>query len=95
MMKDGLFAFVSANSEKTDLTYAGYGSYTVEGKTFTEKIDFHSATTLIGKSTKWEYEIDGEKLIKRGSLPVWADIKPFAGDETEVQFEEVRKRIKG
>ncbi len=92
IMLGGRFAFVSTSPDKTNLTYAGHGSYTVEGNTFTEKTEFHSVTSLNGKSMKWEYEIEGEQFIKRGALPVWPEIKPFARDETEVQFEEIRKR---
>lgn len=92
IMLDGRFAFVSTSPDKANLTYAGHGSYAIEGKTFTEKTEFHSVTSLNGKTVRWEYEIKGEQLTKRGTLPVWPEIKPFAGDQTEVQFEEVRKR---
>lgn len=93
MMSDGHFAFINTSQDKTKLTYAGHGSYTIEGQTFTERTEFHTATALIGKSTKWTFKIEGGYLTKSGSLPVWAEIKPFAGEATEVQFEEVRRRM--
>ena len=86
------WGFVGSTPDGGELLYAGNGSYTLDGNVYTETVDYHTVTDVIGTRLSFEFEIDGDTLKKVGYLPVWEEIKSIAGDATEARIEETRVR---
>lgn len=88
------WAFVGSSPDGGELLHAGRGTYTVDGNRYTEFIQYHTMPEMIGTSVDFEFEIDGDTLKKVGYFPVWEKIKPLAGDETVVRYEQTRVRAR-
>ncbi len=95
IMSESHFAFVSSTADDKELTFAGRGSYSIDGNTYTEHVEFHTNTGLIGQSVTFEFQLENDTMTKTSSIPVWEEIRPLAGDASEVRLEEVRRRISG
>lgn len=87
------FAFVSPVPDKGEVRFAGYGSYTINGSKYTEHTFFHSSTRFNDTSSEFDFEVIGDTLKVSAYLPVGESLKPYAGEATEVLFEEIRVRV--
>jgi len=76
------------------LLFAGRGTYTIEGNSYKESVQFHTFSEVIGSTIEFEFDIKGDTLTKAGYLPVWDAIRPIVGELTQVRYEEVRVRAK-
>ncbi|MDZ4701223.1 MAG: hypothetical protein SH809_16045 [Rhodothermales bacterium] len=88
------WAFVSSTSDGSKLLFAGRGTYTIEGNSYKESVQFHTFSEVIGSTIEFEFDIKGDTLTKAGYLPVWDAIRPIVGELTQVRYEEVRVRAK-
>ncbi len=68
---------------------AGYGTYTLAGDTYTEKIEYMSFPSYIGRSFPFKVKIEKDHLYQSGKLPITgAD-----GKEQELLLEEEYRRL--
>ena len=65
------------------------GSYVVSAGTWTEKIEYFSDPAYIGMSLTFQCVQEGDRLIQKGRLPVFAEGKK-TGD---ISLEEVWRRV--
>lgn len=64
------WAFVEQNKEGDAIpTSGGGGTYTVEGTTYTETVQYHAARDFIGKSIPFECKVEGDYWYQSGLLP--------------------------
>jgi hypothetical protein len=68
---------------------AGFGSYTLVGDVYTEKIEFMSFLPFIGRSFPFKVKIQGGHLFQSGKLP----ITDADGKTRDVLLEEEYKRL--
>ena len=61
--------------------WSGGGRYTLDGDTYTEIIEYHSAPELVGKSISFNCRLEGDKWYNSGNLlgyqmlEIWRRIK--------------------
>ena len=77
------FAFGNLASDGESVRGGG-GTYSFDGKTYTEHVKYHIYTQVIGKSIKLESKLKGDKWTIKGVVP---------GDNGEVHLKEIWKRI--
>ena len=63
---------------------AGGGTYSYDGKIYTEHVKYHGYALVVGKSIKFKSKLDGDKWTISGTLP---------GENGEVHLTEIWKRI--
>jgi hypothetical protein len=64
---DNHFAFVGRYVSGKDTTdNFGGGTYTLEGKNYTESIKYHVAKSLVGEVIPFEVEVRHDTLIQKG-----------------------------
>jgi hypothetical protein len=68
---------------------AGGGTYTLEGDTYTEHIEFFLIPNLVGMSIPYKADVQGDRFIQSGTMPMKA---AGLGNE-DIQLYEVYKRI--
>jgi hypothetical protein len=78
---DTLAAFRSAGS--------GGGRYTVQGSTYTEKIEYFVDPAYIGKSIAFTCRVDGDRFRQTGSFPMYEGGKKVR----DSKLDEVWKRV--
>lgn len=71
------------------LSYAGAGTYTLVGSTYTETPEFFPELEYIGVPIEFAVKVEGDKMFQAGKLPVFEGGKKVR----EVLLEEVYKRI--
>jgi hypothetical protein len=80
LIHDNYFMFTGQEITKGVATASyGYGTYTFKDNIYTEKIIYHVAKDVIGKSLSFEMTIKGNTLIQRGPLKI--------GDFKDAKFE--------
>ncbi len=65
----GHFIFVAYNKNTGEPLYTGGGTYTLNGTSYTEHVDFMSdqiSTGMIGKDQPFSVQIEGDKFIQTG-----------------------------
>lgn len=86
ILTESHFAFLGQGTDREDFTeggtdsellaavqsfQAGGGTYTVDGDTYTEHIDYFLTPNVAGVSLEFNYEMDGEdRWIQTGTLPM-------------------------
>ena len=68
---------------------AGGGTYTFEGDTYTEHIEFFSNPNWVGVAIPFKFQIEGDQWIHSGTIP----FKTLGLREFDVELYEVWKRI--
>jgi hypothetical protein len=68
---------------------SGSGTYTVQGTTYTEKIEFFSDPAYIGLSLPFSCRTEGDRFYQSGMLPIFQDGKKVR----DLRLEEVYRRI--
>ena len=68
---------------------AGSGTYTVQGTTYTERIEFFSDPAYIGQALPFSCRTEGDRFYQAGNIPVFQN-GTKVGD---VRIEEVYRRI--
>ena len=68
---------------------AGSGTYTVQGTTYTEKIEFFSDPAYLGQALPFSCRTEGDRFYQAGNIPVFQN-GTKVGD---VRIEEVYRRI--
>ena len=64
------WAFVEQNEEGNPIpTSGGGGTYTIDGTTYTETVQYHAARDFIGKSIPFECKVEGDFWYQSGVLP--------------------------
>ena len=69
-------------------TGAGSGTYTVQGTTYTEKIEFFSDPAYIGQSIPFSCRTEGDRFYQTGNLPILQGGKKIG----DLKLEEVPAR---
>jgi hypothetical protein len=65
------FTVVSYNAQSKEVTRVGGGSYSLQGKSYTEKVDYALGTSfvnLLGKEQSFTWELQGDRWIHSGTL---------------------------
>ncbi len=70
-------------------TTGGSGTYTVQGTTYTEKIEFFPEIAFIGTSIPFSCRVEGDRFYQSGKVPILRDGKKVR----DVMIEEVYRRI--
>jgi hypothetical protein len=66
---DGRFAFLYFDTKTGEFQGAGGGTYTVNGSSFTEKLEYFSwDSTAVGTSQTFQFKIEGERFTQSGLL---------------------------
>ncbi len=68
---------------------AGSGTYTVQGTTYTEKIEFFSDPAYLGQAVPFSCRTEGDRFYQAGNIPIFQN-GTKVGD---VKIEEVYRRI--
>jgi hypothetical protein len=71
MISGGRFIFVAYDAERGKPLYTGGGTYSLNGSSYTEHMDFASdeiATNLIGKEQRFSVKVDGDTFTQSGTL---------------------------
>ncbi|PYP24767.1 MAG: hypothetical protein DMD55_13785 [Gemmatimonadetes bacterium] len=68
---------------------AGSGTYTVQGTTYTEKIEFFSDPAYLGQALPFSCRTEGDRFYQAGNIPIFQN-GTKVGD---VKIEEVYRRI--
>ena len=68
---------------------AGSGTYTVQGTTYTEKIEFFSDPAYLGQALPFSCRTEGDRFYQTGNIPIFQN-GTKVGD---VKIEEVYRRI--
>jgi hypothetical protein len=69
---------------------AGGGTYTLDGDTYTEHVEFFAAPNFVGASIKFKIKWEGDEWIQTGTLP----IKALGLGDKDVELYERYRRIK-
>ena len=69
--------------------FGGGGTYSLEGDTYTETVQYFSNPNYLSASLSWKIEIKGDQLIQSGTYPA----KSIGLEEHDVELYEVYKRI--
>jgi hypothetical protein len=69
---------------------AGGGTYTLDGDTYTEHVEFFAAPNFVGTSIKFKIKWEGDEWIQTGSLP----IKALGLGDKDMDLYERYRRIK-
>ena len=69
---------------------AGGGTYTLEGDTYTERIEFFYAPNYVGLSLPWKIRWEGDEWIQTGTFPM----KSLGLADHDVELYERYRRIK-
>jgi hypothetical protein len=69
---------------------AGGGTYTLDGDTYTEHIDFFSTPNYVGKSIPWKIRWEGDEWIQTGTFPV----KALGLGDQDIELSERYRRVK-
>ena len=78
---DSLTAFAKTNS--------GGGTYTVQGTTYTEKLDYFSDPAYVGKTIPFACRTEGDRFYQSGTVPVFEGGKKVR----DIKLEEAYKRV--
>ena len=70
-------------------TGAGSGTYTVQGTTYTENVEFFADPAYIGQSIPFSCRTEGDRLYQTGNLPILQDGKKVR----DLKLEEVYRRV--
>jgi hypothetical protein len=70
-------------------TISGGGTYTVQGTTYTEKLDYFSDPAYLGKSIPFTCRTEGDRFYQSGNFPILEGGKKAR----DVKLDEVWKRI--
>jgi hypothetical protein len=70
-------------------TGAGSGTYTVQGTTYTEKIEFFSDLAYLGQSLPFSCRTEGDRFYQTGNIPIFENGKKVR----DLKIEEVYRRI--
>jgi len=70
-------------------TGAGSGTYTVQGTTYTEKIEFFSDPAYIGQAVPFSCRTEGDRFYQTGNLPILQGGRKIR----DVKLEEVYRRV--
>lgn len=68
---------------------AGGGTYTLQGTTYTEKLDYFADPAYNGRSVSFTCRTEGDRFFQTGSFPVLANGKTVR----DIKLEEVWRRI--
>jgi hypothetical protein len=71
IISGGQFIFVAYETEKGKPLYTGGGTYTMNGSSYTEHIDFASdqiSAGLVGKDQPFTVKVDGDTFTQTGTL---------------------------
>ena len=71
------------------LAGGGGGRYSVQGSTYTEKIEYFSDPAYVGKSIPFTCRVDGDRFYQTGSIPVYEGGKKVR----DSKLNEVWKRV--
>jgi len=69
---------------------AGGGTYTLDGDTYTEHIDFFNAPNYVGTSVRWKITWEGDEWIQTGVFPM----KAFGLGDQDMELYERYRRVK-
>ena len=69
--------------------FGGGGTYTLEGDTYTETMQYYSNPNYISVSLPWKIEIEGTQLIQSGTFPA----KSIGLEEHDIELYGVFRRI--
>jgi len=72
IISGGHFIFVAYHAENGKPLYTGGGTYTLNGSSYTEHMDFASdeisGASLVGKDQKFTAKVDGDTFTQSGTL---------------------------
>ncbi len=85
------FVFVNQDTSREESFGFGGGTYSLEGDSYTEHIEFFASPYLdfIGKSFSFKSEVKGDQWIMSGTMP----LKKMGLAENDMDIYEVYKRI--
>jgi hypothetical protein len=69
---------------------AGGGTYTLDGDTYTEHIEFFFARKFVGATITYKIRWEGDEWIQTGTLP----LKALGASDQDVELQERYRRIK-
>lgn len=69
---------------------AGGGTYTLDGDTYKEHIDFFSTPNYVGMSIQWKIKWEGDDWIQTGTFPV----KALGLGDHDIELYERYRRVK-
>ncbi len=69
--------------------FSGGGTYTLQGTTYTENLEYFADPTYLGMSLPFTCRTEGDRFYQSGTYPILEDGQPVR----EVQLEEVWRRI--
>lgn len=69
---------------------AGGGTYTLDGDTYTEHIDFLNTPNYVGTSIPWKIKWEGDEWIQTGTFPV----KALGLGDHDIELYERYRRVK-
>ena len=66
----GHFIFAAYDTEKGELLYTGGGTYTLNGSSYTEHVDFGEKISpgIVGKDQQFTVKLDGDTFVQTGTL---------------------------
>jgi hypothetical protein len=66
----GHFIFAAYDTEKGELLYTGGGTYTLNGNSYTEHVDFGEKISpgIVGKDQQFTVKLDGDTFVQTGTL---------------------------
>ena len=68
---------------------SGGGTYAVQGTTYTEKLDYFSDPTYVGRSIVFSCRVEGDRFYQTGLFPVFEQGKKVR----DTKLEEVWRRV--
>ena len=83
------FVFVNQDTSGEGSSGFGGGTYSLEGDSYTEHIEFFASPDIIGKSFTFKSEVKGDQWIMSGTFP----LKEMGLAEYDTEIYEVYKRL--
>ena len=76
--------FAHGNQETDSTLTAGGGTYTYDGQTYTENIEYFTIPSLVGQSVKFDIKLEDGKWSHSGTIRI---------DDEDIKLEEVWERV--
>lgn len=69
ILSETRWAFVEEGSGDQGPTSGGGGTYTVDGSSYTEVVEYHGATDFVGEAIEFECRTEDDRWYQSGTLP--------------------------
>ena len=83
------FVFVNQDTSREESYGFGGGTYSLEGDSYTENIEFFRYTDFIGESFSYKSELKDDQWTMSGTIP----LKKMGLYEYDIELIEIYKRI--